>query len=72
VLETEYPINATRMMLEVSSLTCGGYRYFRSADAQVRNGGILITEPVTVYTNVQNGYGIVAGINSKRLVFSTE
>lgn len=72
VLETEYPVNATRMMVEVSSLTCGGYKYFRTVDAQIRNGGVLITEPATVFTNVVNGYGIVAGINSKRLVFSTE
>lgn len=72
VLETERPIYTTRMMVEVSSLTCGGYKYFLTADAQVQSGGILISEPVTVYTNVRNGYGIVAGINSKRLMFSTE
>ncbi|QJB35134.1 DUF4249 domain-containing protein [Chitinophaga oryzae] len=72
VLETEYPVNATRMMVEVSELTCGGYKYFRTSDAQIGNGGVLITEPATVYTNVVNGYGIVAGINAKRIVFTTE
>ncbi|WP_343745512.1 DUF4249 domain-containing protein [Chitinophaga sp.] len=72
VLETEQPINATRLMVEVSSLTCSGFKYFRTLDMQTRNGGVLITEPFAVYTNVHNGYGIVAGINSQRLVFSTE
>ncbi|MBC9913439.1 DUF4249 domain-containing protein [Chitinophaga varians] len=72
VLETEHPINAPRMMIEVSSLTCSGFKYFRTVDMQTRNGGVLITEPFTVFTNVRNGYGIVAGINSQRLEFSTE
>nr|WP_295872856.1 DUF4249 domain-containing protein [uncultured Chitinophaga sp.] len=72
VLETEYPINATRMMVEVSEVTCGGYKYLRTANAQMHSGGVLITEPATVYTNVLNGYGIVAGINPRRLAFSTE
>lgn len=72
VLETEHPINATHMMVEVSALTTDAYRYFRTANAQLNNNGVLVTEPVIVFTNVSNGYGIVAGINSKRLVFKVE
>ncbi|WP_212001973.1 DUF4249 domain-containing protein [Chitinophaga sp. HK235] len=72
VLETDLPINASQVMVEVSALTKNAYLYFRSISMQQRTTGGLITEPVTVFTNVRNGYGIVAGINSKRLVFKAE
>ncbi|MBC9930958.1 DUF4249 domain-containing protein [Chitinophaga qingshengii] len=72
VLETQALINSSRMMLEVSTMTDGGFKYFRTLGMQYLGAGGLLAEPAPVYTNVHNGYGIVAGINSRRLVFDTE
>ncbi|WP_160717654.1 DUF4249 domain-containing protein [Chitinophaga solisilvae] len=72
VLETQEPITSQYLMLEVSSLTHNSYQYFLTTRAQTINNGNIITEPVRVFTNVERGYGIVAGINMKRMVFRTE
>ncbi|PSL49960.1 uncharacterized protein DUF4249 [Chitinophaga niastensis] len=73
VLQTQDPIaNTTQLMVEVSTLTNDAYQYFKAVSAQERNGGTIITEPVRVFTNVSNGYGIVAGINTKRMTFKVE
>jgi hypothetical protein len=66
LLQTRYMISSKYLMLEVSSLTQGAFRYLRTRDAQQADS-IALGPPVKVYSNVENGYGIVAGINTKRI-----
>ncbi len=48
------------------------YRYLRSVDLQYENEGNPFAEPVQVYSNVENGYGIVAGSSASRVVVDLE
>ena len=48
------------------------YRYLRSVDLQYENEGNPFAEPVQVYTNVQNGFGIVAGSSANQVVVDLE
>ncbi|WP_161596625.1 DUF4249 domain-containing protein [Chitinophaga vietnamensis] len=73
VLQTKDPIvNAKQLMIEVSELTYNSWQYLKTASAQLENSGSIVTEPVRVFTNVVNGYGIVGGINTRRLVFKVD
>lgn len=67
LLQTRYAITSNYLLVEVSGLTNGAYLYLRSRDAQQRDS-INVGMPTKVYSNVENGYGIVAGIHTKRLV----
>jgi len=43
----------------------GGYKYLQTANQQQTGSddeGNVLTPPVKVYSNVENGYGIVAGM----------
>ncbi|MFY0252488.1 DUF4249 domain-containing protein [Chitinophaga sp. 30R24] len=64
--------DVTRVTVEVSSLTHDTYQYFSTVLAQKENTGIIIGAPVRVFTNVVNGYGIVGGINTKKMSFKLE
>lgn len=73
VLQTNNPIAATtQITLEVSALTYNTYQYLNTLTTQLRSGEAVISQPVRVFTNVANGYGIVGGINTKKLVFKAE
>ncbi|MBS0031283.1 DUF4249 domain-containing protein [Chitinophaga sp. 22321] len=74
VLQTADPINSySRVTVEVSTLTYNTWKYFSTVIPQKGDGGnIIIGSPVRVFTNVQNGYGIVGGINTRKLVFKVE
>ncbi|HVI49401.1 MAG TPA: DUF4249 domain-containing protein [Chitinophaga sp.] len=73
VLEAKDPlIDTDQVMIEVSALTYDSYRYFKTIASQQRTATGLITEPIRVFTNINAGYGIFAGINTKRLVFTLE
>ena len=50
----------------------GQYRYTRSVDLQYENDGNPFAEPVQVYSNVENGFGIVAGSSASRVVVDLE
>lgn len=73
VLQTVDPIpGASEVTVEVSTLTRATYEYFNTMMAQRENGNLALRNPVRVYTNVTNGYGIVGGINTKKLTFKVE
>jgi hypothetical protein len=73
VLQTADPITGfSQVSVEISALTRVTYDYFSTVAAQKQNGIIVAGNPVRVFTNVSNGYGIVGGINSKKLVFRVE
>ena len=69
VLQTRDQVNFDHLVAEVCGLTEGGYKYLRSINNQLENGQDstnVLGQSVKVYSNIQNGYGIVAGIYAKR------
>ncbi|MBV7532388.1 DUF4249 domain-containing protein [Chitinophaga sp. sic0106] len=73
VLQTQDPINQSdSLMVEVTTLTYNAWQYLRTVALQQGNSGVIVSEPIRVFSNVGNGYGIVAGINTKRLVFKVD
>ncbi len=72
VLQTADPImNAGEMTVEVSALTHTTYQYFNTLAAQ-KDAGISLGSHVRVFTNVTNGYGIVGGINTRKMTFKIQ
>jgi hypothetical protein len=69
VLQTSLPVTYKYMVAEVVGLTEPGYRYLKSLDDQQdgQEEGNFLAQPVKVYSNVANGYGIVAGMYAKRI-----
>jgi hypothetical protein len=70
VLQTSDPVDFDYLIAEVSGLTEGGFRYLQSLNNQVENSQDstnFLGPPVEVYSNIQNGYGIVAGVYAKRV-----
>ena len=50
----------------------GQYQYSRSVDLQYENDGNPFAEPVQVYSNVENGFGIVSGSSADQVVIDFE
>jgi hypothetical protein len=65
VLETQLPVNTPYLLVEVSALTDGAYQYLKTLSLQTEDNNNIISEPVRIYSNVENGLGIVAGINTR-------
>ncbi|WP_167015324.1 DUF4249 domain-containing protein [Chitinophaga sp. Cy-1792] len=73
VLQTQDPVPTTgKLMVEVTALSYDAWQYLKTATAQAEGNGDIVSEPVRVFTNVINGYGIVAGINANKLVFKVD
>jgi hypothetical protein len=75
VLQTRSDVNFDHLIAEVCALTEGGYKYFRSVNSQTENGqdsANVLGQAIKVYSNVQNGYGIVAGMYAKRISCKVE
>lgn len=75
VLQTRSDVNFDHLIAEVCAITSGGYKYLRSVNSQMENGQDstnVLGQAVKVYSNIQNGYGIVAGINAKRISCKVE
>lgn len=73
VLQTSTEITASHMIVEVSGLTRGAYRYLDGTYSQRLEDRLDFSlDPVNIYSNVENGYGILGGVNAKRLSFSVE
>lgn len=58
--------------VEVSALTYSSYQYFNTLATQKEIGNTIAGNPVRVFTNITDGYGIVGGINTKRMTFKIE
>ena len=61
-----------RLYVILSTVSEGQYRYTRSVDLQYENDGNPFAEPVQVYTNVENGFGIMAGSSASQVVVDLE
>jgi hypothetical protein len=73
VLQTSKQVTASYMIVEVSSLTMGAYNYLDDTYAQRLEDRLDFSlDPVDIYSNVANGYGIIAGVNAGRLSFAVE
>lgn len=72
VLQTEKEIKSQHIMVELSALTPAAWRYMQSTSSLITSDGSVSLDPENVYSNVDNGYGIVAGINAARLGFTVE
>jgi hypothetical protein len=73
VLQTQKQVTASHMILEVRGLTEGAYKYLQATYSQRQDDKTELTlYPVNIYSNVQNGYGIVAGVNARVLSFKVE
>jgi hypothetical protein len=75
VLQTKKEVSSTHMIIELSALTPAAWMYLRStadqrlSDAESQNFSL---DPENAYSNVENGYGIIAGVNAARLLFTVE
>jgi hypothetical protein len=49
---------------ELQSITEDLYMYLRSSSAHMQTNDAFITEPVLVYTNIENGLGVVGAMSS--------
>ena len=58
----------TQLHLTLHTIDEARYRYLRSVDLQYKNEGNPFAEPVQVYSNVENGFGIVAGSSVSQVV----
>ncbi|SFD18724.1 protein of unknown function [Chitinophaga sp. CF118] len=74
IMQTEKDISVSpHLIIEVCGLTKGAYKYLLAANDQWQDDDIdFVLNPVNIYSNVQNGYGIVAGINATVLNFNIE
>lgn len=73
VLETAFPIPAkTKLTVEISSLTFSTYQYFSTLLAQSESLSAVTGAPARVFSNVTNGYGILGGINAKKLTITVQ
>ncbi len=73
VLQTSKEIIASHMIVEVSGLTRGAFKYLDGTYSQRLEDRLDFSiDPVNIFSNVENGYGIVAGVNAGRLSFSVE
>ena len=58
----------TQLHLVLHATDEAQYRYFRAVQLQYENQDNPFAEPVQVYSNVKNGFGIVAGSSVSRVV----
>ena len=73
VLQTSKEVTASHMIVEVSGLTRGAYKYLDGTYSQRLEDRVDFSDdPVNIYSNVENGYGILGGVNARRLSFSVE
>ena len=64
--------NKDEIYVMLRSVDEGQYRYFRSVNLQYENDGNPFAEPVQVYSNVENGFGIVSGSSASQVTVSLE
>ncbi|WP_440135099.1 DUF4249 domain-containing protein [Chitinophaga sancti] len=75
VLQTEKGVSSSHMIIELSALTPASWKYMQSTSTQRLSDSDsqnISLDPENAYSNVENGYGIVAGVNAARLLFTVE
>jgi hypothetical protein len=70
VMQTENEISSQNMIVEVSALTGAAYKYLVATDSQRSDDDVdFFFDLTNIYSNVLNGYGIVAGVNATEAGF---
>lgn len=73
VLQTKKEVSSSHMIIELCALTPAAWKYFQSTYTQrLSDSQNFSLDPENAYSNVENGYGIVAGVNAARLLFTVE
>lgn len=73
VLQTEKEVSSSHMIIELSALTPDAWHYLQTTASQrLSDAQNFSLDPENAYSNVENGYGIVAGVNAARLLFTVE
>ena len=74
VMQTEIQMQKdANLIIEVSGLSKGAYKFLLATQTQRQDDETDFTlDPVIIYSNVQNGYGIVAGVNASVFGFRVE
>ena len=67
-LDFSYELKNIKIFLEVYNLSPEYYKYQVTLNDQYNTGASLFAEPVQVYSNVSNGMGIVAGVNTNSVL----
>lgn len=55
------------IILEVTGLTQDAFKYYKTLELQTTNDGNPLVDLNRVHTNINRGYGIMAGVNAGRL-----
>ncbi|AOM80096.1 DUF4249 domain-containing protein [Pedobacter steynii] len=55
-------------IVEITALSEASYKYLKSSYNAVENAGNPFVEPSSIFSNIQNGLGIVGGLCVKRIV----
>lgn len=55
-----------KAIVELNSITYNHYKYRKSRDSYINNNDNPFSEPVLIYSNVKNGYGIFSSFNLAR------
>ncbi|MES2837050.1 MAG: DUF4249 domain-containing protein [Bacteroidota bacterium] len=66
--ENSYDVKSMQVYLYLYSLSEDYYKYKTTLNKQASTGVSLFAEPVLVYSNVNNGMGIVAGVNQETVL----
>lgn len=68
----DYSTDTEELIVTLKSLDEARYRYLRSKELQNWNEGNPFAEPVNVYNNIENGYGIFGGYSSDIYILNIE
>lgn len=66
--EEEIPSIPARVMVELQSISPELYRYLKSVELYRITESDAFSEPVQIYSNVQNGWGIFGSLSSQRII----
>lgn len=67
ILENISPEDHLKAILSIKSITEDGYLYFKSLEGFENLDAGLFSEPLSVYSKIENGFGIFAGYTEQRL-----
>ena len=63
----------TELYIHLEHLSEDAYKYYSSHAINLNIGGLdIFSEPISLFSNVENGYGIFAGINTSTVVVEVE
>jgi len=67
MLKEDSEIIAPRVMVELQAISPDYYRYLKSVELYRITESDAFSEPIQIYSNVKNGWGIFGSLSSQRL-----